>query len=154
MMTLTGTKLWLAGGAAIAGIAALALAANAATPADQGFNSPSYNLAARYDSNGDSQITQVEIDTNRKEWHAKFDADKSQWLSETEFASLWATTGEPWKPEIFKVFDKNADGQVTLEEYLKPMANIVAINDKNGDGLLSRADHRKLAPGAPVKNTQ
>jgi hypothetical protein len=46
-------------------------------------------LAERYDANKDGKISQEEIDTNRANWLAEFDGDKSGTLALAEFQTLW-----------------------------------------------------------------
>jgi Ca2+-binding EF-hand superfamily protein len=103
----------------------------------------SYNLAAVYDINKDDLVSQEEITTKRNELHAKFDADKSGGLSEPEFAELWKSIHPAPVNGEFQALDTNADGTITLTEYVDIMKSVVAENDKNGDGFLSRADLRK-----------
>ena len=49
----------------------------------------------------------------------------------------------------FQRFDRDGNGQLTLEEYKEPLADLVAERDRNKDGFLSRDDRpqRGDAPG-------
>ena len=101
---------------------------------------PMIDLAERYDGNKDGLVTQNEIDGNRAEWHAKFDADKSGDLSLTEFQALWTQAHKDRMVREFQEFDANGDAKVLLDEYKKPLATIVADLDSNGDKALGKDD--------------
>ena len=98
------------------------------------------DLAERYDANKDGLVTQEEIDGNRTETHAKFDADKSGDLSLTEFQALWTEANKDRMVREFQRFDADGDSKVPLDEYKKPLATIVADMDSNGDKALSKDD--------------
>lgn len=94
-------------------------------------------LAERYDANKDGKISQEEIDTNRGKWLAEFDADKSNSLALTEFQNLWLKAHNQQMIRDFQRLDKDANGQVTLDEYKEPLAKLVANTDQDKDGAVS-----------------
>lgn len=100
-------------------------------------------LMERYDTNKDGKISQEEIDANRTEWHAEFDADKNATLSLDEFQNLWLKAHRERMVRDFQRLDRDGNGQVTLDEYKQPLSSIVADHDRNGDGFLSRDDRRE-----------
>jgi Ca2+-binding EF-hand superfamily protein len=97
-------------------------------------------MMERYDADKDGKITQAEIDKNRADWLAEFDADKNGTLSLDEFRNLWQKARNEQMVREFQFFDRDGSGQVTLDEYKGPLADIVKERDRNGDGALSRDD--------------
>ena len=97
-------------------------------------------LMERYDTNKDGKVTQAEIDQNRQQMLAEFDANKDGTLSLDEFKQLWIKSRNEMMVREFQFFDRDGNGQVTIEEYKGPMANIVADRDQNNDGSLGRDD--------------
>lgn len=159
------TKLWLGGGAAaLLTLGGLATFANADMNGHMmgrwggmehgmgmghgmGRMMMAQQLMERYDADKDGKVTQQEIDQNRTDWQKEFDADKNGTLSIAEFQNLWAKARREEMVREFQFFDRDGDGQVTLDEYKAPMAGIVANRDRNGDGALSRDDRPKRGEG-------
>ena len=98
------------------------------------------DFAERYDTNKDGQISQQEIDQNRTAWHIEFDVDKDLGLTLQEFERLWLKARHVRMVREFQLFDRDGDGKVTVEEYKRPLAEIVERRDRNGDGVLSKED--------------
>ena len=144
------TKMALAAGAlvlvAAAGIAGLARADMGGGMMGMGrhHGQMMMDLAERYDTNKDGKITQDEIDKNRADWLAEFDADKNGSLSLEEFKGLWLKARQEQMVREFQEFDRDGNAQVTLDEYKGPMAQIVANMDQNNDGALSKEDRQAM----------
>jgi Ca2+-binding EF-hand superfamily protein len=100
----------------------------------------------RYDANKDGKITQQEIDQNRAAWIAEFDTDKDLALTLQEFERLWLKARHLQMVRAFQMFDRDGDGKVTLEEYQRPLAEMVEEHDRNGDGVLSKEDRPRHGP--------
>ena len=100
-------------------------------------------MAERYDANKDGKLSQDEIDSNRTEWHARFDTEKDNALSLKEFEALWLEAQRERMVREFQRFDKDGDAKVTLDEYKAPLAKLVENMDRNGDKFLSRDDRRR-----------
>ena len=79
------------------------------------------SMAERYDLNDDGQITQEEIDSNRAEWHAEFSGDGDAMTLE-QFQDLWLRARHRQMVREFQRFDRDGDGQITLEEFQRPMS--------------------------------
>lgn len=105
------------------------------------------HLIQRYDANKDGKVSQEEIDTNRTQWLAEFDADKNGTLSLEEFEKLWLKARFERMVREFQRFDRDGNGQVTLDEYKDPTADLVANGDRNDDGFLSREDRPQRGEG-------
>ncbi|HLF21652.1 MAG TPA: hypothetical protein VI582_04055 [Aestuariivirga sp.] len=139
------TKIALA--ASVLGLATLGAAAGLAL-ADRGDGHGGWgrgstmmvHMTERYDADKDGKVSQSEIDANRTAWHGEFDADKNANLSLTEFQSLWLKARNEEMVREFQNFDRDGDGQVTLEEYKAPMAGMVARVDRDGDGMMGEGD--------------
>ena len=94
-------------------------------------------MSERYDANKDGKISQEEIDANRTSWLGEFDGDKSGALALGEFQNLWLKARNQQMVREFQQFDRDANGQVTLDEYKLPLAKIVAEMDQDKDNALS-----------------
>jgi hypothetical protein len=105
----------------------------------------------RYDANKDGKISQDEIDQNRTAWLAEFDINKDGTLSLEEFQALWLKARHEMMVREFQMFDKDGNGQVTLEEYKAPMSHMVANLDRNKDGTLG-PDDRPMGMHGPGKH--
>jgi len=136
------TKLVLAAVAlSTLGIGALATTAFADRPGWVGHHGGMMRqMMERYDTNKDGKLTQQEVDDNRTQWFARFDADKNGSLSLKEFEALWLEAHRQEMIREFQRFDPNGDAAVSLEEYKEPLSRIVADRDRNGDGVLSKED--------------
>ncbi len=96
-----------------------------------------YDMAERYDANKDGKISQEEIDTNRASWLAEFDGDKSSALSLQEFQNLWLKARNLQVIREFQQFDRDANGQIALDEYKLPLSKFVAEMDRDNDKAVS-----------------
>ena len=96
-----------------------------------------YEMSERYDANKDGKISQEEIDTNRTSWLSEFDGDKSGALALGEFQNLWLKARNQQMVREFQQFDRDGNGQVTLDEYKLPLSKIVAEMDQDKDNALS-----------------
>jgi Ca2+-binding EF-hand superfamily protein len=94
----------------------------------------------RYDANKDGKISQEEIDTNRTATLERNDADKDGSLTMAEFEKVWMEANRQRMVREFQRFDSDGDSKVTLDEYRKPLSDMVARADHNGDGVLSQDD--------------
>lgn len=100
-------------------------------------------MMERYDTNNDRKVTQEEINTNREAWYKEFDANNDGKLSLDEFKQLFLKARAQRIVRQFQRFDLDGDAGLTSDEYLKPMADLVEMRDRNGDGALSHEDMRR-----------
>ena len=100
-------------------------------------------MMERYDANNDGKLTQDEINSNREAWLKEFDANNDGKLSLDEFKQLWLKARAERIVRAFQRFDRDGDAGVTIEEYQRPLADLVERMDRNNDGALSKDDmHR------------
>jgi Ca2+-binding EF-hand superfamily protein len=100
------------------------------------------SMLERYDLNQDGEITQEEIDSNRAEWHAEFSGDGDAMTLE-QFQDLWLRARHRQMVREFQRLDRDGDGEITLEEYQRPMADFVERFDRTGSQSLSRDDFQR-----------
>lgn len=145
------TTLFIALGAAgVLGLAAVADSAFADRKGGHGMHRGSHHgmaghirsMAERYDLDEDGAITQEEIDRNRAEWHAEFSGDADAMTIE-QFQDLWLRARREQMVREFQRFDRDGDGEITLEEYQRPMDGFVERFDRNDDQALSRDDMQR-----------
>ena len=122
-------------------------------------------LAERYDTNKDGKISQDEIDTNRANWLTEADGDKSGTLALPEFQSLWLKTHNQQIIRDFQRLDRDANGQITADEYKLPLSKLVADMDRDKDNAISADElsqgrhgamkrHGDMGPGEENQDSQ
>ena len=95
----------------------------------------SEEMIALYDADGDGQISQAEMDASRALMHAEFDTDKSEGLVLQEYKLLWLKAQNQRMIRDFQNTDRDANGQISVEEFKQPMSGVVAQLDNSGEGV-------------------
>ena len=154
---------------AVAGLAAIGGAAFAQKSWNHGFRGHDpmgfEQMFERYDTNKDGKISQEEIDANRTNWLGEFDGDKSGALGLSEFQNLWLKARNQQMVREFQQFDRDGNGQVTLDEYKLPLAKFVAEMDRDNDKAVSddelsprrqwgKKNHEKMGPDTDDQKVQ
>jgi Ca2+-binding EF-hand superfamily protein len=103
---------------------------------------PAMELIRQIDTNSDMALSQGEIDAATNGRFDQFDADRNGQLSLDEFQGLWADITRPVAVRAFQFLDPNGDATVAKEEISQRFGSVVQHFDRNGDGALSRDDHR------------
>lgn len=112
-------------------------------------------LIETFDTNGDGKVTQIEIDTARKERLTRFDKDGNGELNLEEYAALWADAMRQSMVRQFQANDRDGNASVTVAEFAVRYQDVVSGLDRNGDGELSRDELRprghgpRRGPGEP-----
>ena len=104
-------------------------------------------LLESFDANGDGKVTQVEIDTVRKDRLGKFDRDANGELNLDEYAALWADAMREAMVRQFQANDRDGNASVTVEEFTVRYEDVVRDLDRNGDGELTRDELRHRGRG-------
>jgi EF hand len=99
------------------------------------------------DTNGDGALSQDEINAAVNGRFAEFDADKNGSLSLPEFEALWAQITKPMAVRAFQFLDPNGDAALAKTELDNRFGKVVSRFDRNGDGMLSPADHMRRDGG-------
>ena len=101
------------------------------------------NMMELYDANDDQKLTTEEVRAGRQAQLDQFDRNNDGGIDLQEFAPLWAEIRKQRIIRRFQRLDRNADGKVTSDEFVKPAVRMVERFDRNGDGALSREDRRR-----------
>ena len=93
-----------------------------------------------FDTNGDGNLTQAEIDAARAARFGQFDADGDGRLTLGEYEALWLDAMRERMVDGFQRLDDDGDAVVTAEEFTDPFAALVERMDRNDDGMLNSDD--------------
>ena len=107
-------------------------------------------MLENFDTNGDGQVTQAEIDAARADRFAAFDTDGNGVLNFQEYETLWLGAMHERMVDRFQNLDNDGDSVVTAQEFVVPFASVVNRMDRNEDGVLSADDmgrHRRGGGG-------
>ena len=97
-------------------------------------------LIETFDTNGDGKVTQVEIDTARKERLTRFDKDGNGELNLEEYAALWADAMRQSMVRQFQANDRDGNASITVAEFAVRYQDVVRDLDRNGDGELTKTN--------------
>ena len=101
------------------------------------------DLIERFDADGDGGVSQAEIDVGRAKRLSDFDADGNGELSLEEYEQLWLDAMRDRMVDAFQRHDDDGNGQVTAEEFQARLGRVVALRDRNDDGILDKQDLRR-----------
>lgn len=89
------------------------------------------------DADGDSRVTQAEIDTYRAAQLAEVDVSGDGALSIEEFDTLYRALTRARMVDAFQALDADGDGQIVAEEIDTRVSRIIDRMDRDGDGVLT-----------------
>jgi Ca2+-binding EF-hand superfamily protein len=93
---------------------------------------------ARYDTNGDGQVSKAELDAGLKADFAKEDVNHNGVLDTSEARALNDRLRE--EENTSPVFDWNGDGQLVYEEFASQWRTLFDRADRNQDGILDATE--------------
>lgn len=99
-----------------------------------------HEMIQNVDTNGDSALSQDEINAAISGRFTEFDADKNGSLSLQEFEALWAEITKPAAVRAFQFLDPDGDAALAKAELDDRFGTLVSRFDRNDDGVLSRDD--------------
>jgi Ca2+-binding EF-hand superfamily protein len=97
----------------------------------------------RFDVNGDGKISRAEFDEVRGQLFALADKGGAGSFDLQGFDAIFASMADPHLVRMFQELDVNGDLAITAEENAERTQDLVARMDRNGDGVLTRADFQK-----------
>lgn len=100
-----------------------------------------------FDTNGDGNLTQAEIDAARADRFAQFDGDGDGRLTLGEYEALWLDAMRDRMVDGFQRLDDDGDAAVTAAEFVDPFAAMVSRMDRNDDGVLNSDDMGRRGRG-------
>ena len=100
-------------------------------------------LMERFDSDGNNELTQEELDAARRDLLAKHDGDGNGELTLEEFQMLWLEFMHKKMVRSFQHIDEDGDAKITADEFVKPFSEAVRHMDRNGDDVLNSDDRRR-----------
>jgi len=93
-----------------------------------------------HDVNKDGAVTQDEVDTTRKSTLMKYDVDKNRTLSKAEYQNYWTDLMEARVTRGFERLDDDDNGQISADEFVKPLSGIIDRHDENSDGSIDKEE--------------
>ena len=100
----------------------------------------------RYDTNNDDKITRAEFDQVRTALFGEADADGNNSVSLEEFVTVWQEMNKERIVRGFQRYDSNGDLSITREEYTAGNIDFIDNHDRNGDGVVTKADRHHGKP--------
>ena len=99
-----------------------------------------------FDTNGDGQITQAEVDVLRQARFAELDANGDNQVSRDEFLAHSAARSGERAGRMFDRLDADGDGLLSrdMAEQRIPGREIVARFDTDGDGAVSETEFDEM----------
>ncbi|MEM0908158.1 MAG: hypothetical protein AAGJ94_12380 [Pseudomonadota bacterium] len=97
-------------------------------------------LMRQADTNGDRALDQEEINTFVASKFTMGDQDADAAITLEEFETIWADLTRQPMVRVFQRLDQDGDAAITITEINERFGSIVEERDRNGDGVLNRAD--------------
>ena len=101
----------------------------------------------RHDLDNDGTVTQAEVDQQLQNMLNAFDENRDGLLDLSEFQKMWMQNNRERIVDRFQAHDDDGDGRITKDEFMSPMAGIIARHDLNDDGKISMKEIQKQMRG-------
>ncbi|MEM9224663.1 MAG: hypothetical protein AAGB11_20015 [Pseudomonadota bacterium] len=95
------------------------------------------------DTNGDNALSQGEINAFITAKVNVGDTNDDNRITLEEFEAIWLDVSRGLMVRAFQELDENGDAVIERTELDERFGNIVALMDRNDDGVLDRADRRR-----------
>lgn len=96
-----------------------------------------------FDTDNDGKITRAEFEEVRGKLFASADTDGSGAFSLEDFSDIWMTMNDAHVVRMFQRLDADGDLTITVEEQTARSSDMVERRDRNGDGVITKADFKK-----------
>ncbi|MPY70499.1 MAG: hypothetical protein GEU92_10465 [Alphaproteobacteria bacterium] len=132
--------------ATAAGVALLGAAGAVSAHGKRGFQRHHHagleRMIERLDADKDGTVTRDETTARRDKSLGQYDGDRNKTLSLKEFEGLWAEHTRERMVRAFQRLDRDGNGQVTAEEFDRPMSRMFSRMDRDGDGKITAEEMR------------
>jgi Ca2+-binding EF-hand superfamily protein len=108
---------------------------------------PMRMLFDTFDTDNDGKITRAEFDEVRGQLFASADANGSGSFTLEDFSNIWLTVNDKHIVRKFQRADEDGDLAISKEEHAERMKNLVERMDRNGDGVITKADFKRGMKG-------
>lgn len=94
------------------------------------------------DLNGDERTSRAELNQHRAQMFARLDRNEDGTIAADDSPRLRIAKRrfDSAFEQVRSIFDSNADGRVTLEEWNRSDPDVFALLDRNEDGVVTRAE--------------
>ena len=120
-------------------------------PRGFGRGGPQKMFMATFDLNGDGTVTREDFDAKRAELFALADTNGSGSFTLEEFSPLWLAANDSRIVDMFQKADADGSLGITSEEHDKRAESLMEKADRNGDGVISKADFKRGKHGKKGK---
>lgn len=108
---------------------------------------PMRMLFDTFDTDNDGKITRAEFDEVRGQLFASADTNGSGSFTLEDFSNIWLTLNDKRIVRKFQRADKDGDLAISKEEHTDRVKNLVERMDRNGDGVITKADFKRGKKG-------
>ena len=78
---------------------------------------------------------------------ASADTDSSGSFSLSDFSTIWMTLNDGRAVRMFQKLDADGDLSITAEEHASHSSGMLERMDRNGDGVITKADFKRFGKG-------
>lgn len=111
-----------------------------------GFGGPGM-MFELFDTDKDGKVTRAEFDDVRGQLFASADTDASGSFGLEDFSNIWMTINDQRVVRRFQKLDSNGDLAISAEENAARTSDLVKRLDRNGDGVVTKADMKRGKKG-------
>ncbi|MEP2704667.1 MAG: calcium-binding protein [Roseibium sp.] len=120
----------------------------------QGHGGPQMMFMSTFDTNGDGTVTREDFDAKRAELFALADINGSGSFTKDDFSPLWLAINDGRVVNMFQRADADGSLGITAEEHDERASRLMEKADRNGDGVLTKADFKRGKKGKHGKGKQ